>query len=223
VATSLRNLAYAVTAIALALAPSKAASINKITVFATGTAVNGTAPDSVTVSNDSVWVAYTNGADSTGALGGSTVVQYDFTGKVLHTYFVAGYVDGLKYDPERNLIWALQNQDGNSTLTFIDPVRNVMTLNSPYSYTVPNASRGYDDVAFLHGQVFMSYTNPVVASDPTIQLITPPNLTQAATINVTPILTMGATGLNLATGATQQPTFQTDPDSLKTTPWGGSC
>lgn len=37
---------------------------------------------------------------------------------------------------------------------------------------------------------------------------------------LTPILLAGAKGTNLATGATNQPTPQSDPDSLKTTPEG---
>ena len=37
---------------------------------------------------------------------------------------------------------------------------------------------------------------------------------------VTPILTMGATGTDLATGLRNQPTSQSDPDSLKLTPSG---
>jgi DNA-binding beta-propeller fold protein YncE len=69
---------------------------------------------------------------------------------------------------------------------------------------------------FRFDKIFLSYTNPVNATDPTIQLL------QQGTnpLAVTPILTMGATGTNLATGATNQPTSQSDPDSLKLTPNG---
>jgi DNA-binding beta-propeller fold protein YncE len=53
--------------------------------------------------------------------GHSTIVEYDHSGKIDHTYQISGYVDGLKFDPVTGEIWALQNQDGNSTLSIIDP------------------------------------------------------------------------------------------------------
>jgi hypothetical protein len=61
-------------------------------------------------------------------------------------------VDGLKVDPVTGQIWALQNQDGNSTLTIIDPETG--SVSDPISYKVPSSSRGYDDVVFRDGKVF---------------------------------------------------------------------
>ena len=112
----------AIASLALAMAVSVSAqNIRRITTFATGTAVNATGPDSITLSKNSVWVSYTNGADSTGLSGSSTVVQYKRNGQIRHTYSIKGSVDGLKVDPRTGLVWALQNQDGNSTLSLIDP------------------------------------------------------------------------------------------------------
>src|SRR5262252_6220807 len=99
-----------------------AQTFHPYSIFATGTAVSATGPDSITVGNGSVWVSYTNGADSTGASGSSTIVQYSLGSKVRHTYSIAGSVDGLKIEPRTGLVWALQNQDGNSALTLIDPL-----------------------------------------------------------------------------------------------------
>lgn len=189
-----------------------AATIAKTTTFASGTAVGGTAPDSICLSRDSIWIAYTNGADSTGASGNSTVVQYDYSGNVMNTYSFPGYVDGLRYDAERDLIWVLQNQDGNSALTLLDH----NGFSTQLTYAVKSSTRGYDDVAFLNGAIFMSYTNPVVSSDSTIQYMTSTNPVTFETV-----LTMGATGTNLATGQTNQPTTDTDSDSLVVTPFGG--
>jgi hypothetical protein len=198
-----------------ALAPLSAASIDKITVFAKGTDVNATGPDSITLSNDSVWIAYTNGADSTGASGSSIVVQYDFTGKIVNQYTLPGYVDGLDYDQERDLIWILQNQDGNSVLNLLMPNKG-FTSNSPLAYTVKSSTRGYDEVAFVNGAIYMSYTNPLNPTDATIQYVT----SVSPTVSFVDILLQNATGTNLATGATNQPTTDTDSDSLKVTPLG---
>jgi len=145
------------------------AKVDHISVFATAPA-NSFALDSIALAGNDVWVAYTNGADSTGASGSSTIVEYDRNGHVEQTYQIAGYVDGLKMDPITHEIWALQNQDGNSTLTLINPEEN--SVSQPLSYAVPSASRGYDDVAFLHGKVFESYTNPVNNGDPVLVQIT---------------------------------------------------
>ena len=199
-------------------AASDAQTIRPYTIFATGTDthVMATGPDSITVGGHSVWVAYSNGAESHGLSGTSVVVQYDLDGHFKHKYLIAGYVDGLKLDPKTGLVWAMQNQDGNSTLTLIDPEDGI-TPNSPLHYAVMSSMRGYDDVVFKGNQAFLSYTNPSAASDPTIQVLdslTPP-------LKVSPILTMGATGTDLASGMKNQPTSQSDPDSLKPTPGGG--
>jgi hypothetical protein len=189
-----------------------AATIASTTTFASGTAVNATNPDSIALAHDSVWVAWTNSADSTGLSGSSVVAQYDYSGNLLQQLSFPGYVDGLRYDDQRGLIWVLENQDGNSVLVLIDLKGN----QTQYSYAVKSSTRGYDDVAFFHGAIFMSYTNPVVASDPTIQYMTGINPVTFATV-----LTMGATGTNLASGQTNQPTTDTDSDSLVVTPFDG--
>lgn len=208
-------LRIAIASLVLVMAVSASAqNIRRITTFATGTAVNATGPDSISLSKNSLWVSYTNGADSTGLSGSSTVVQYKRNGQVRHTYSIKGSVDGLKVDPRTGLVWALQNQDGNSTLSLIDPKAH--TVSGPFPYAVTSATHGYDDVVFRGDRVFLSYTNPASPTDPTIQLLQ----NGSDPLVVTPILTMGATGTNLATGQGNQPTTQNDPDSLKLTPEG---
>jgi hypothetical protein len=192
-----------------------AGSIRSVTVFATGAGVNATRPDSLAVTDDSIWVSYTNGADSTGLSGSSTVVEYSFSGAVRQTFSIKGSVDGLKADLRTGLVWALQNQDGNSTLTLIDPVSGIVP-GSPFQYAVKSSTQGYDDVVFRGSRIFLSYTNPSVPTDPTIQML----VQGTNPLVVTPILTMGATGTDLATGQPNQLTTQNDPDSLKLTPTG---
>jgi len=205
----------AIASIALTMASSVCAqNLRRIRTFATGSAVNATGPDSITLSKNSVWVSYTNGADSTGLSGSSTIVQYKLNGQVRHTYSIAGSVDGLKVDPRTGLVWALQNQDGNSTLSLIDPKDR--TITGPIPYSVTSSMHGYDDVVFRGNQVFQSYTNPAASTDPIIQLLQ----NGSDPLVVSPIVLRGTTGTNLATGQTNQPTTQNDPDSLKLTPTG---
>jgi hypothetical protein len=208
------RLPIALLSFALMAGAAGAQSIRSVSVFAQGASVQATGPDSITVGGGSVWVSYSNGADSTGLGGSSTIVQYDLKGSIEHQFSIAGSVDGLKRDPRTGLIWALQNQDGRPTLTLINP--RTETLRGPFPYAVTATTHGYDDVVFINDKVYLSYTNPAAPTDPTIQLLD--NGTNP--LVVTPILTMGATGTDLATGQANQPTAQNDPDSLKLTPDG---
>ena len=185
-------------------------------VFATGTAVNGTGPDSITIGGGSVWVEYGNGADLTGASGSSTIAQYSMSGALQNTYSISGLVDGLQINPVTGMVWALQNNDGNSTLSTINPITHVVSgplsyASPPYVYG-PNSGRGYDDVAFLNGQIYLSYTNPVNPTDPVVQILDN-GANPLGTLTITTILTAQQTG---QTSLTNEP----DIDSLKTTPNG---
>ena len=129
-------IAPSATALLIALgASAQAGPVASSSAFATGGPVGGTGPDSVTIGDGSVWIEYGNGADSTGASGSSTIVQYSPGGAVQHTYSIPGLVDGLKFNPVTGKVWALQNNDGNATLSIIDPtthavspLTNVLTL-----------------------------------------------------------------------------------------------
>lgn len=178
-------------------------------VFATGAAVSSTSPDSIVAGDGSLWVAYQNGADSTGASGSSTVVRYSFSGAVLNTWTIAGNVDGLRIDPSGQ-VWAMQNNDGNSALTVINPATNGTTSYTYGSSYTNSANRGFDDVEFLNGQIYMSETNPVSGTDAVIVQLTSG---LASPIQISGILNSTFTGTNLATGLVGSATI-TDSDSL---------
>jgi hypothetical protein len=187
-----------------------------VNTFASGAAVAGTSPDSVTVGDGSVWVAYQDGADSAGASGSSTVVRYSLDGTVMNTWSIKGNVDGLKVDPSTGLVWALQNNDGNSALTVINPVTSA-TTSYTYGNTYTNvANRGFDDVVFSHGNVYISETNPTGGTDPVVVKLT---TGLHSPLQISPILDSTFAGINLATGLPGSTTI-TDSDSLKLTPSG---
>jgi hypothetical protein len=211
-----RIIAPSAAALLIALgASAQAAPTASSSVFATGGPVGGTQPDSVTIGDGSVWIEYGNGADSTGASGSSTIVQYSPGGAVQHTYSIPGLVDGLKFNPVTGKVWALQNNDGNATLSIIDPTTHAVSgplsyAAPPYAYS-PNGGngRGYDDVVFLGGKVYLSYTNPVNPTDPVLQILNNGN-SPTGTLTTTNILTASQTGIP-----------SPDIDSLKSTPSGG--
>lgn len=178
-------------------------------VFATGTSIGANTPDSVVAGDGSIWIAYTNGSDSTGASGSSTVVRYSPTGSVVMTWNIAGNVDGLRIDPNGN-VWAMQNNDGNSALTVINPTTNATTAYSYGTTYTDVANQGFDDAEFLNGKTYLSETNPPLGTSPIVQVLTSG---LANPLQIASILTSTFTGTNLATG-TQQSTTITDPDSL---------
>jgi hypothetical protein len=191
-------------------------TVDSINVLADAPA-GSTSPDSITYGDGNhIWVAYTNGADSTGAFGDSTIVEYTKSGHAIDTYTLPGYVDGLKIDPYTGDVWALQNQDGNSTLTLIQHGNG--HLDGPLSYSVVSSAMGYDDVVFEGSNVFMSRTNPAVDGDATVVELTGSG-TPTSPISWTSILAFGDTGYDLVTQATET-IPQTDPDSLKSAPNG---
>jgi hypothetical protein len=185
---------------------AQAATFSSATVFATGTSVGGTQPDSVTYGNGSVWIEYGNGASSTGGSGSSTIVQYNTAGAVQNSYSIAGSVDGLKYNPYTGMVWALQNQDGGSQLTILNPMTKAMTA---FSYGAPypsvSGTRGFDDVAFIGNSVYLSFTNPASTTDAVLVKLN--SATPSSPIGFSTVLT-GA-GVLL-----------TDSDSLKSTTAG---
>jgi len=200
-----------------AAASAQAAPTVSVSTFATGGVVSATQPDSITAGAGSIWVEYGNGADSTGLMGDSTIVRYSTSGVVQNTYSIPGLVDGLKYNPMTGMVWALVNNDGNAKLSLINPTTNtvssaLMYQSPPYVYG-PTSARGYDDVAFLNGQVYLSYTNPVNPTDPVLQSLNNGN-SPTTTLTTTTILTAQQGGLT--TPRTNEP----DIDSLKSTPNG---
>ena len=206
-------------ALLLAAVSAQAAPTVSVSTFATGGAVSATNPDSITTGDGSVWVEYGNSAVSTGGTGDSTIVQYSPSGAVQHVYTIAGLVDGLKFNPMTGMVWALQNNDGNAALSLINPATHtvsgpLMYQSPPYVYG-PTSGRGYDDVAFLNGKVYLSYTNPVNPTDPVLQILNQGN-TPSGTLTTTTILTAQQTN-PLFTSSTQAPP---DIDSLKSTPNG---
>jgi hypothetical protein len=129
-----------------------------VTVFAQGSG-GLSAPDSIAVTDNNIYIGYGDGHDPAGLDGlSSQVVQYTKTGKVLYVYNVPGHNDGLKVDPETDKLWAMQNEDGNPNLVIIDPRTREERLYT-FAQTPPHGG-GYDDIVFLNHHVYFSASNP---------------------------------------------------------------
>jgi hypothetical protein len=185
--------------------------------------VQATGPDSVAVdrSGEHVFVGYNNGTAKDGTDGKtSTIVEYDASGTVLHYWQAPGHNDGLKIDPGTGKIWALQNEDGNPNLVVINPRTTAATS---YTFAPPDNGAnppnppmpgGYDDIAFLHGKVYLTESNPAgSAGSAVVQIRLPDNpAVNNQVIIVRQVLPLVTTATD-PSGHTVTLTL-TDPDSM---------
>jgi hypothetical protein len=178
-----------------------------VSVFATSVPHVYYQPDSIALWNGRVFIGYGNNAKATGG-GHSTIVEYAMDGTVLHKMTVKGHNDGLKVDPKTNLLWAMQNEDANPNLVIIDP-RNWSW--KKYTFSKPAHGGGYDDIAFIGNDVYISCSNP--SNNPnTKQAIVKATL-NGDHVDVTPVLLGDANATDITTGMPVQLNLQ-DPDSM---------
>jgi hypothetical protein len=116
-------LSFAVATPVFAQGPAASAPY-QLTVFAKAPA-GLSAPDSIAVLKDHVFVGYGDGHLPDGSDGkNSQVVEYAMDGTVVYTYTVPGHSDGLKVDPSTHLLWAVQNEDANANIVIINPEKS---------------------------------------------------------------------------------------------------
>jgi hypothetical protein len=191
-----------------------AVSPYKLTVFAKAPA-GLSAPDSIAVLNNHVFVGYGDGNLPDGTDGKSTqVVEYQMDGTVVHTYVVPGHNDGLKVDPNTKLLWALQNEDANANLVIINTETREQ---KEYKFGPTLHGGGYDDLVFRYCKVYISASNP--ANNPN----TGPAIVTATVVgnmvDVEPVLAGEASAIDIPTDATIKLNLQ-DPDSMTLDPLG---
>jgi len=200
--------------IAPQLPAQSAASPYKLSVFAT--APTGlSAPDSIAVLGDSVFIGYGDGHAPDGTDGkNSQVVQYHSDGTVAYTYTVPGHNDGLKIDPSTHLLWALQNEDANANLVIIDPDSHNQ---KQFSFGPALHGGGYDDIVFRGCKVYISASNP--ANNPNNGPAIVTARIDGNMVHVDPFLSGQASAIDVPTDATVQLNLQ-DPDSMTLDPQG---
>ena len=186
----------------------------ELTVFANAPA-GLSAPDSIAVLRDRVFVGYGDGHAPDGSDGlSSQVVEFRMDGSVAFVYTVKGHNDGLKFDPKTHLLWALQNEDANPNLVIIDTETH---QRKQFSFGPTPHGGGYDDIVFRGCKVFLSASNP--ANNPN----TGPAIVRAelegSKVEVKPVLAGEASAIDIPTDATVPLNLQ-DPDSMTLDPLG---
>src|SRR5258708_13056757 len=189
-----------------------AASPYQLSVFAA--APTGlSAPDSIAVLRDHVFVGYGDGNKPDGSEGKKTqIVEYAMDGTVVYTYTVPGHNDGLKVDPSTHLLWALQNEDANANLVIINSKTHEQKL---YTFGTTLHGGGYDDIVFSGCKVFISASNP--ANNPN----TGPAIVSARLdgnlVDVKPVLAANPGAINIPTDPSVTPNFPT-PNPMNPNP-----
>ncbi len=174
-----------------------------------------TAPDSIAVTSDRVYIGYGNGIAPDGSDGkSSNIVAYTKSGRVVHVYTVVGHNDGLKINPKTNKLWAMQNEDAAPNLVIIDPETGEQKV---YTFGPTPHGGGYDDIVFRNGAVYFSASNP--ANNPNLSPAIVKAKFTGSTIDVSPVLDANAQAIDIVSGQTVTLNLQ-DPDSMTLDPDG---
>ena len=196
------------------MAQPQAAPPYKLSVFATAPA-GLSAPDSVAVLGDRVFIGYGDGhlPDGSDRLN-SQVVEYKMDGSIVHIYTVHGHNDGIKIDPVTRKVWAMQNEDANPNLVIIDPKSQHQKM---FTFGPTPHGGGYDDIVFRGCDVFISASNP--AHNPNTGPAIVKVKLKGDMAEVSPMLAGTASATDITTGASVQLNLQ-DPDSMTLDPYG---
>lgn len=187
-----------------------------LSVFATGVVGQYTAPDSIAVYQDHVYIAYGDGNDPTGADGKTNrIIEYTRGGSKVYSFKVKGHNDGMKLNPYTHKLWVMQNEDATPNLVVFDPETREKKL---YSFAAPpQAGGGYDDIAFRNGKAYLSASNP--ANNPNSEPAIVEARLEGDQVVVKPVLEGNAQATDVLTGMPVTLNLQ-DPDSMTTSPGG---
>ena len=203
--------------VAAAAAPVPTAQLAPPQLFVRGSRILFN-PDGLVVTSTNVFVAWQGQSDH--LPGPSTIVKYDRSGKALGSIAIMGRCDGLRLNPVTSLLWATFNNDGlngnpkrQPLLYTIDPKTLAANLYQ-FPPTQPHGG-GYDDIAFVNGQAYLSASSPTLTAQginnkPIVYVAT---LTNAGRVRIAPIINGNASVRNAST-KTFGPMNFTDPDSL---------
>ncbi|HEY2475953.1 MAG TPA: hypothetical protein VGI19_14280 [Candidatus Cybelea sp.] len=188
----------------------------KIGVFVRGNA-KWYNPDPIVSQKGSVFVAYQNATQPTGTGGKSDIVEYDQSGHVVRFIGVKGRCDGMRWNPDTNLMWITVNEDANGSMFTWDPASGSV---KHYAFSSAKHGGGYDDLAFANNTPFIAASNPKLDSHginkgPAVVSV----VLKGSTAEVTPVLMGDAEATDIPTGQKVRLNL-TDPDSMTVAPNG---
>jgi hypothetical protein len=187
-------------------------------------------PDDITQLGRNIFVVFQNGVGTKGEAAPdgnrySTVVEFTPSGREVAQWDVAGHDDGLTADPLAGEVIVTANEDGNSSLTTINPWTGSVTHYAYGSNPLPH-NGGTDAVSIYHGQILVSASAPggtgPAAPNPKYPAVYVVRLNPWTKIaRVSPLYYDEAPAFQ-ANGASAGKTVNlalTDPDSNEVVPW----
>jgi hypothetical protein len=181
-----------------------------------------TQPDDIAVSADGadLWVGYGNGVDTFGKGGPSNLVEYNIaSGAVMQNLTIPGHLDGVKISPQTGMVWTTQNEDGNPTLTIVNPKNGKFQT---FKVTSSMITGGLDDFV-LSGpnSAFVTASSQVDTTTPVIVEISVKGKKKKTSLNVTSVLPGApATVFNVVANKAETGDTIGDPDSMTIDPAG---
>jgi hypothetical protein len=173
------------------------------------------APDSIAVFHDRVFVGYGDGHLPDGSDGlNNEIVEYKLDGSIVHTYSVPGHNDGLRVDPSTHLLWAIQNEDRHANLVIINPETHEQKF---YTFSSAAHGGGYDDVVFRDCKAYISASNP--SGNPNSGPAIVSAELQGNIVEVKPVLYGNADAIDIPMDKTVSLNLL-DPDSMTKDPQG---
>jgi hypothetical protein len=174
-------------------------------------------PDPIVSQGNFFYVAFQNASQPDGTGGDSTIAQYKRDGMLVQTINVPGRCDGMRWNPNTNIMWLTVNEDANSAMYTWDPKSDALTH---YSFSTAKHGGGYDDLAFSNGMAFIAASNPTLNArgnnkGPALVGV----VLRGSKAIVKTVLKGNATATDIPTGNTVTLNL-TDPDSLSITPSG---
>jgi hypothetical protein len=181
-----------------------------------------TMPDDIAVSADGadLWVGYGNGVDTFGHDGPSNLVEYDIaSGTVLKNLTIPGHLDGLKINPQTGIVWATQNEDGNPTLTIVDPKNGKFQT---FPVTSSLITGGLDDLVFSGpDSAFITASSQVDTTTPVIIRVSVDGKKKKTTFDISAAVPGAPASVwNVVTNVAETTDMIGDPDSMTRDPAG---
>jgi hypothetical protein len=182
-----------------------------------------TKADDIAVSADGadLWVGYGNGVDTFGKGGPSNLVEYDIaSGAVLQNLTIPGHLDGLKINPQTGVVWATQNEDGNPTLTIVNPKNGKFETSPVIKSSL--ITGGFDDLVFSGpDSAFITASSQVDTTTPVIIRVSVDGKKKKTTFDISAAVPGAPASVwNVVTNMAETTDMIGDPDSMTRDPAG---
>ncbi|HEV7147604.1 MAG TPA: hypothetical protein VGN48_11475 [Pedococcus sp.] len=199
-----------------------AAAANNLTArtLFSGKSRGWSSPDDLTRSGNDLFVSFQNGVPSTGGAKGtpadSIIVKLSRSGRIEHTWRLAGKCDGLAADPAHHRIVATVNEDGNSSLYTLPAAGTGAATHYGYDAAPLPHGGGTDSITIYRGGIYVVASAPAAGGPALYRVVLGHGVAHLATAPFYD--SSNATTANTAARRRTVHLALTDPDSSTVVP-----